>query len=509
MQLLPQIQFRLNLNIRLSGFLWAVLLSALVATPLTSLAEPLAAPGDMRLRHDLQLLNDSGVINIPLTAWPMALGDVHGALYQVDASKFNTSTRAAYDRVREHLAWELDADALRISFGFDVSENPRIIRSFEDTPREEGGVSAKLSWLGSRFVVNLEATQVSNPFDGDEFRLDGTYVGAALGNWMVTAGWQEHWWGPGRDGSLILSTNARPSPGVAIQRNNSTRFKTKWLSWMGPWTFTSFMNVLDDERVVNDAWLFGMRGSFRPARGLEIGISRAAQWCGDGRPCDLETFLRLLNGNDNRGANVDPEDEPGNQLAGFDIRWTLPNQTPVALYMQWIAEDTRRTGFSFHLWLEQLGIEHWGQIGDLSHRSHFEITNTSCHKGALGEGSQVANCAYEHSIFRTGYRYNGRSLGHSGDGDTLSYSLGSTLVQSAGHSWDFSLRYMKINRFGEPNPLHTLSPTPQELTDVQISHERHTRFGRFHAGIGYSQLDDQLSSISSSDMTGFIQWSSQ
>ena len=41
------------------------------------MAEPLAAPGDTRLRHDLQLLNDSGAINIPLTAWPMALGDVN------------------------------------------------------------------------------------------------------------------------------------------------------------------------------------------------------------------------------------------------------------------------------------------------------------------------------------------------------------------------------------------------------------------------------------------------
>ena len=43
-------------------------------------AEPFAAPGDMRLRHDLQLLNDSGVMNIPLTAWPVSLGDVHNAL---------------------------------------------------------------------------------------------------------------------------------------------------------------------------------------------------------------------------------------------------------------------------------------------------------------------------------------------------------------------------------------------------------------------------------------------
>jgi len=268
------------------------------------------------------------------------------------------------------------------------------------------------------------------------------------------------------------------------------------------------MSLLDDERVINNAWLWGFRGSFRPLRGLEIGVSRAAQWCGDDRPCDLETFLRLLNGNDNRGANVDPENEPGNQLAGIDIRWTLPRQIPLALYLQWIAEDTRRTGFQYHLWLQQLGVEYWGTIGGASHRTHFEFVNSSCHLGSLGEGSAVPNCAYNHSIFKTGYRYNGRSIGFSGDNDTLSYSIGSTLVQSAGHSWNVSLRYLELNRIGEPDPRHTLTPTPQELIDIQISHERHTRFGRFYAGLGYSQLDDEVSGISSSDVTGFFQWSS-
>ena len=69
MQLLPQIWFGLVLR--------AIGLVALVSMPLTSLAEPLAVPGDLRVRNDLQLLNDSGVINVPLSAWPIALGDIH------------------------------------------------------------------------------------------------------------------------------------------------------------------------------------------------------------------------------------------------------------------------------------------------------------------------------------------------------------------------------------------------------------------------------------------------
>ena len=106
------------------------------------------------------------------------------------------------------------------------------------------------------------------------------------------------------------------------------------------------MTELDDTRTINEARLFGIRGSFRPPNtGLEIGISRTAQWCGDGRPCNLGTFGDLLVGNDNRGVNVDPADEPGNQLGGFDIRWRLPKQMPAALYMQWIGEDGRGGGY--------------------------------------------------------------------------------------------------------------------------------------------------------------------
>jgi len=485
------------------------LLALLVCIPIGALAEPLVAPGDTRLRHDLELLNDSGVINVPLTAWPVSLGDVHNAIGAADVDDVSEASRAAYDRVREHLALEFETGTVRYRFGLAASENPRVIRGFENTPREEGETSVGLSWIGNRFAVNLAATYASNPFDDDEFRPDGTYVGMALGNWMLTAGWQDRWWGPSRDGSLLLGTNARPTPGIMLQRIASAPFESRWLSWMGPWTLTTFMSLLDDERVVNDAYLFGVRGSFRPpGTGLEIGISRTAQWCGDDRPCDAETFIDLLLGNDNRGVNVDPEDEPGNQLGGFDVRWTLPRDIPAAVYIQWIGEDGRGGGQGVGSWLRQFGMEFRGTTGSLSHRTHIEISDSMCREGGFGFSDKKPDCAYEHSIYRTGYRYRGRNIGHPGDGDTLSYSIGSTLVQSAGPVWNASLRYMEINREGSPNSRHTLTPTRQDMYDLQISHERLTHYGRFHAGLGYSWTDDQATGISNSDVSGFIQWSS-
>lgn len=470
-------------------------------------AEPWISPGDLQLRNDLQLLNDSGVMNIPLTSWPVAVGDIDAGI-DVDAELTLTpSLAAALARVRSRARFEMLDDAPLVEFSISGSNNPRIIRSFENTPRADAEASAGISWLGDRFALKLNATYAENPVDGDEIRPDGTYVGAALGNWMLSAGWQERWWGPGRDGSLILSNNARPFPSIGIQRNVSIAARSKWFRWMGPWTLTSFMGLLDDERVVDNGLIWGFRTSFRPVRGLEIGLSRAAQWCGDGRECDIKTFLRLLNGNDNQGANVDPEDEPGNQIGGIDARWSLPGQIPLAFYMQWIAEDTRRTGAQLHQWMEQVGIEYWGQFGDFSHRTHLELVSTSARLGALGEGSQVPNSAYNHSIFRTGYRYNGRSIGHGMDGDGLSWSIGSTLVDSNGNVWNFSLRHIDINRIGVPDPRHTLSPTPQEFLDVQVSYRRQIRYGQVYLGLGYQRLDDELQQTDTNDVTAFFRWS--
>lgn len=493
---------------RFPAHIWLGLaLSASFLSPAS--ASPVLPPGDMLLRHDLQYLNDSRIIDVPISAWPLSAGDIYSALQNANIPADNSVASLILDRLKRRLRDEMDVGFLDVNVGLSGSHNPRVIRSFENTPREEGEAMASVSWLGERFSINLAATYASNPLDGDDVRPDGTYLGVVLGNWMITAGWQERWWGPGRDGGLILSTNARPMPGIGLQRIGSAPFKTKWLSWMGPWAFTTFMNQMDDERVVKDGLLFGMRGTIRPTPNIEIGISRTAQWCGDGRPCDFGTFLKLLNGHDNRGANVEPEDEPGNQLGGIDVRWTPSIQTPMALYMQWIAEDTRRTGFSFHRWLRQIGMEYWGSIGSMTHRTYIEIADTASRLGALGEGSIDSNFAYEHAIFRTGYRYRDRSIGHSADGDSLSYSLGSTLVQSAGHTWDVSVRYIKINRIGVPQPAHTLSATPQDLADMQITHSRITRFGRFHVGLGFSRLKDKVSGNTTSDASGFIQWSIQ
>ena len=62
------------------------------------------------------------------------------------------------------------------------------------------------------------------------------------------------------------------------------------LRWLGPWRFSTFMGQLEEDRDYPEALLFGMRFESRPLPSLQIAASRSAQWCGEGRPCDLSTF---------------------------------------------------------------------------------------------------------------------------------------------------------------------------------------------------------------------------
>ena len=100
--------------------------------------------------------------------------------------------------------------------------------------------------------------------------------------------------------------------------------------------------------------------NFKPRPWLEFGLTRTAQWCGGDRPCDWDTFVDMVLGNDNQvegGGRV--EDQPGNQMAGYDMRLRSPwRALPLAFYTQWIGED--EAGGLPSKFIGQFGLESWG-----------------------------------------------------------------------------------------------------------------------------------------------------
>ena len=68
----------------------------------------------------------------------------------------------------------------------------------------QGEARLAADWVGQRFAWKLEATVVADPDDDQTVRPDGSYVAMSLGNWIVSAGYLERWWGPGWQGSLFI-----------------------------------------------------------------------------------------------------------------------------------------------------------------------------------------------------------------------------------------------------------------------------------------------------------------
>ena len=105
---------------------------------------------------------------------------------------------------------------------------------------------------------------------------------------------------------------------VTVWPKYTQPFETRWLSWLGPWSVNGYYGMLEDHREdVDHPHFLGLRVTVKPFDAVEIGLMRTAQWCGEDRNCDWDTFWNLVTGDDNPGENVDPEEEPGNQIAGW------------------------------------------------------------------------------------------------------------------------------------------------------------------------------------------------
>jgi hypothetical protein len=458
-------------------------------------------PGDLRLRHDLQLLSDAGIVHAPLTTWPVSWAEVARDVRSADEGRERPAhIEAALARVRAAAAIETQVGVWRAEASISGSEKPMTLRRFADVPREEGEVSAGAQYTGHRFTLRLQATAVSNASDGKRLRADGSYAGVVLGNWILSAGYIDRWWGPGWEGSLIYGSNARPIPSVTIERNYSDAPEQRWLSWIGQWRLAMTMGQLEGDRTdAPHAQLFGMRVTWKPHPRLEVGVSRSAQWCGEGRPCDLGTLWHLFTGNDN---DQPLAQQPGNQMAGFDVRWSLP-WAPVAIYTQAIGEDEANYMPSKYLGL--FGAEIWGGWRERSWRAHLEYADTTC---AFYESEPQYGCAYQNGIYTDGYQFRDRSIGHALDGDSQQLAFGAILVNPDSSSWEFAAQDAEVNR-ASANPVHSVASQATKTRSADVFHRRQFFGGDLKVGVGYEQWDVASAEQDSEAVRGFVQWARQ
>lgn len=418
---------------------------SLVAITIASVAHgqalPFLAPGDPALRHQIELEADDG--QIPLsTTWPIPSADI-----PVD----ERATLRGYNQ---------PGSAADAGWFTTMASNPTKLRYFTDTARDNSA-GVQSGWAAGDYAGGaIRMAYNIDPPDGMHYRFDGSYAAWRYGNWWVTVGQQDRWWGPGWDSSLILSTNARPMPGIGLERVSSKEESWKGFRWLGPWHLVTFVDHMENHRLdFNNTLFWGGRFTFEPAKGVEIGLSRTAELCGRGHSCGLGTFWDALLAKSNRTVNPIVDQNPGDtsllakkesaQLMATDVRWHI-GRSPFAVYWQQMAEVFDDGNLRPRQTTELLGAEFASkQIMDGRLRLFLEMSDTTCGDLSFSKTDHPNyGCAYEKDTWREGYRYYATSIGDSMDRDGLRFTLGGMYADAASRQWDLRLRHFNLNRGG-------------------------------------------------------------
>ena len=448
----------------------ALLVTTVLAFSTPALSQQWADTGDSALRRDVELLKAYNIIKGPVNTWPISWKQITKGIYGSTDNALPAYVMRAIDRIKSKSpdkVWRFSSDV-------HLSNDPNLVRGFGDTARADADVTLSAEHHSAKFSAKASVNyQKDHPYN--EVTLDGSYLAANIGNWSLYGGAIDRWWGPGQDNTLMLSTNARPMMSAGLRRNDPKPFKNKWLSWIGPWTWDMFVASMGQERHIPSALMAGMRLGFEPLKGFEVGLSRSMQLCGHNRPCGFNTWTRALisvGDLDNTGT----ANEPGNQLASIDFSYShrFGNKT-LRAYISGTAEDQHIiTPFQYSRLLGATLTSPVGSNGDM-----LTINPEWSDSGnvlAWFFGKRSPGGMYGHSIYRTGHRYAGRSLGHSFDNDSKLISLNTTYTRASGESYRLSLRAATINWDGTNRNI--ISLTPQNYKSAELSFSKNFEFGR-------------------------------
>jgi len=267
------------------------------------------------------------------------------------------------------------------------------------------GLTSRANLGRISFFINPEARYSDSESETDII-MKRAYGVLSLAGMEIELGKDSQWWGPGRHGSILLSNN--PEPMNIIKITNPHPVLLPWIfKYLGPFNFTVFATELSKDRVVPKPYLWGMRFDFKPIPYFEIGLQRTALLGGEGRSEDLKTWWDSFAGIGENPANDiagDPKDiEPGDQRMGCDIKLTLPLKwQPLQIYADAAGEDEAGGLPTKWAYLGGIYLPRIAGLERIGFRAEYANTYLK----------DLPNVWYNHDIYRTGYRYKGRIIGH-------------------------------------------------------------------------------------------------
>ena len=434
------------------------LLLCLLGAAVPAFASPWAEVGDNQLRADIEILAAAGVIDDVTTQWPLPWTSIVRGLEGASLAGQPQAVQAAAQRVLARAESE-NRPGLSGQFTLDATNDPSVVHGFDSLDRGEGQSQVALSYSGDSTSARLAVGAYTDNFrgHGTKLMLDNSYVAQKVGDALLYGGWLDQWWGPGWISALSLSNNARPMPQIGIERNDTSASTWPILEWLGPWQGQLFVGELDGPRQQKYTLYNALRFTFNPAPGLQIGLARTEEFCGETHPCvPLRDYFDLQN---------DPQHvDKTNDEGLIDIKYSHEVWgVPAEAYMQLMNEDSSpftHSGTS-HLFGTSVYLPVTWSATPL--RLTAEYADSVSTEDMFSFGDDIYGFSYTNGGYPDGMRYRGRTLGFSLDDDSRLLSLQAAWSDDDGRFYELTFHHANIGS------LHSVGDNIVSATPVLIN----------------------------------------
>uniref|UniRef100_A0A486XU25 Capsule assembly Wzi family protein n=1 Tax=Rheinheimera sp. BAL341 TaxID=1708203 RepID=A0A486XU25_9GAMM len=399
------------------------LLSLLLASP-ALFAAPWVDTTDNYLRQSLQTLAHAGVITGPVNTYPLMWKNIAADLAQAQQQP---TEELAFALAHVRSALHNNQRSYIAGVKLKANSDPSLYQSFGENYFDTASISVFKEYLGDNWAgkSQINHRQLEDGSAEQQTTFDGSYLAVIAANWVLAIDQQPLWWGPGQQTALLVSNNARPIPSLRLSRHSWQASDAALFSWLGPWSFTTYVGQGEHSSQPRQIKHFGARFSARPLPQLELGLSRVSQWGGDSLDNSLDAFADMLILNDNRNAD---------NLAALDLTFhTSLFNRPFSFYTE-LADDNGGSGLSKPLQL-------FGVRSFFGNRSAVQTLSLEWSDSYIRCDGQViaGDCAYEGNLYPQGYRRYGRIMGSGYGADARVLSAGYRYQTFDGYSWAASL----------------------------------------------------------------------
>jgi hypothetical protein len=262
-------------------------------------------------------------------------------------------------------------------------------------PRADRTEAALAGALQATLGPVAARVSVVQPVEGEALR--EAYVAGTAGAVTGWIGRRELSWGPGPGAGLVMNRGRYDSFGIL-----TTPFHLPWLlRHVGPVSIEMALGMDDFERTFEDVGVLATRGSVTPHERLQLGVTRAAFFGGDGNASiDLFGIFSLL-----IGKHAGDISELDNQIVAVDASYRPPTERwlPMRGYVEWGFEDSAGAFRDVPGIIAGIEVPAMPGVPGLA----VGVERASFARSCCGNPIW-----YRHSTFRDGWTQDDRPLGH-------------------------------------------------------------------------------------------------